>query len=167
MEIIHTGRNVLTLSFDDVKSGWEKWFLLSSDRHWDSAQCDRKLMFDHLKQAVERDAHIIDTGDFFSMMEGKYDPRKNYENLRPEYVMEDYLGAITRDAIKQLKPYADRFVLLAKGNHDQSVKKHNSIDVMTLLTDGLRDAGSNVQLGGYSGWVRFQFNGGTRTRKQL
>jgi len=168
MEIKHNSRNVMTISMD-VKAGWEQWFLLSSDRHWDSVKCDRKLMFQHLKQVKERNAYILDTGDFFDMMQGRYDPRKSYSELRPEYVMDDYLGAISRDAVKQLKPYADRFLLLGRGNHDQAVKKHNSIDVMSLLAAGLnRQPGANVQLGGYSGWVRFQFRRGKfRIRKQL
>ena len=168
MDITHTSRNVLTLSFDDVKAGWEKWFLLSSDRHWDAVNCDRKLMFQHLEQAKERDAHIIDSGDFFSMMEGRYDPRRNFDNMRKEYVMQNYLDAISDDAVKQLSPYADRFLMLGRGNHDQAVKKHNGTDVMSTLSKGLRQAGANVQLGGYSGWVRFQFmRGKQRTLKQL
>ena len=169
MNITHNSRNVLTIEMDDVKSGWEKWFLLSSDRHWDAVNCDRKLMLQHLGQAKERDAHILDTGDFFSMMEGRYDPRRNFDNMRPEYVMQNYLDAISDDAIKQLKPYADRFLLLGRGNHDQAVKKHNGTDVMSTLAKGLRGAGANVQLGGYSGWVRFQFiiSGTQKVRKQL
>jgi len=168
VNITHNSRNVLTIEMDEVKAGWEKWFLLSSDRHWDSPQCDRKLMFQHLEQAKERDAHIIDSGDFFSMMEGRYDPRRNFDNMRPEYVMTNYLDAISDDAVKQLMPYADRFLMLGRGNHDQAVKKHNGTDVMSTLSKGLRQAGANVQLGGYSGWVRFQFKrGNERTLKQL
>ena len=169
MNITHTSRNVLTLSFDDIKAGWEKWFLLSTDRHWDAVNCDRKLMFQHLEQARERDAHILDTGDFFSMMEGRYDPRRNFDNIRPEYVMKDYLGAIVKDAHNQLKEYADLFLLLGKGNHDQAVMKHNAIDVMSLLTGKMNEEeGANIQLGGYGGWVRFQFSiGNKRSRRQL
>jgi len=158
LDITHTSRNVLTLSFNDVKAGWEKYFLLSSDRHWDSVNCDRKLMFEHLKLAKERDAHIIDSGDFFDMMQGKYDPRKSYSNMRPEYLDDNYLGEIVTDAYKQLKPYADRFVMLGRGNHDQAIRKHNSIDTMSLLTGKLNEVpGAKIQLGGYSGWIRFQF----------
>jgi len=146
---------------DDVKAGWQKWFLLSSDRHWDSPNCDRKLMFQHLEQAKERDAHILDTGDFFSMMEGRYDPRRQFSNIRPEYLLDNYLGEIVADAYKQLKPYSDRFVLLGRGNHDQKVMKHNSLDVMSLLTGKLNEVpGAKIQLGGYGGWVRFQFKRG-------
>jgi len=169
MDISHNSRNVLTLQMDDVKAGWEKWFLLSSDRHWDSIKCDRKLMFEHLEQVKERDAHIIDTGDFFDMMQGRYDPRRNFSNMRPEYLMDNYLGEIVTDAHKQLKPYADRFVLLGRGNHDQAVKKHNSIDTMSLLAGKMNEEpNTKIQLGGYSGWVRFQFKRGKeRIRRVL
>lgn len=169
MEITHNSRNVLTVSMGDIGNGWSKWFLLSSDHHFDSPECDRKLMFEHLDMAVERDAHILGFGDFFSMMEGTYDPRKNYGNLRPEYKEQDYLGVIVRDAAKQIKPYSSRILMLGRGNHDQSILKHNNIDVMNnLIYDLNKEDDTNIQLGGYGGWIRFQFNaGGKRIRRQL
>lgn len=169
MEVKHTSKNVLSIVMDDVKAGWQKWFLLSSDRHWDGPKCDRKLMFEHLKKAEERNAHILDFGDFFSMMEGRYDPRRNYDDLRPEYKEKDYLGAIVRDAAKQLRPYAHLFLMIGRGNHEQSILKNNSVDVMNnLVYDLNKDDDVNIQLGGYGGWIRFQFRqGNRRTRKQL
>ena len=169
MNVTQTGKNVLTVLFDDVKSGWEQWFLLSSDRHFDSMHCDRKLMFADLNKARERNALIIDTGDFFSMMQGKYDPRKNYDDMRPEYLFQDYLGAIVEDAVAKFTDYADMFLVMGKGNHDLAIKKHNNFDVMSALVSRLNDkAKTHIQLGGYGGWVRFQFvEGNHRVRKQL
>ena len=149
MEVIHTSKNVLSIVMDDVKLGWEKWFLLSSDRHWDGPKCDRKLMFKHLEKAKQRKASILDFGDFFSMMEGRYDPRRSYDDLRPEYKEKDYLGAIVRDAAKQLRPYAPLFLMIGRGNNDQSVLKNNRVDVMNNFVYYLnKDDNVNIQLGG-------------------
>jgi hypothetical protein len=34
--------NVLDIDHE-AKAGWEQWYLLSSDRHWDNPHSDRKL----------------------------------------------------------------------------------------------------------------------------
>jgi hypothetical protein len=39
----HTHRNVATVRMGGIYSGWEQWFLLSSDRHHDNPECDQKL----------------------------------------------------------------------------------------------------------------------------
>jgi hypothetical protein len=47
------------------KSGEEFWYLLTADRHWDNPDSDWDLQIKHLKEARERDAMVIDVGDFF------------------------------------------------------------------------------------------------------
>lgn len=170
MKIVHTNRNVLTLEIDDISAGWEQYFLLSSDHHWDSINCDRELMFEHLDLAKKRNAPVFMFGDFFSLMQGRYDPRRTYDNMRPEYKQDDYLGVICRDAIEQLSPYGDIISMMGKGNHDATVLKNCNIDIMSMLVGGLnRNENTNIQLGGYSGWIRFQFrvNKTKRMRMQL
>ena len=49
-----TNPDVLTVRMDSVKAGWEQWFLLMSDVHWDNPHCNRDLFHKHLKQARER-----------------------------------------------------------------------------------------------------------------
>ena len=89
--------------------------------------------------------------------------------MRPEYLNKNYLGTIVQDAIDKYKKYANLFFLIGKGNHDRAVAKNNNFDVLTALVSGLnKEAGSSIQIGGYSGWVRFQFNcRGYRIRKHL
>jgi hypothetical protein len=156
--IKHTAGNVLTIEFDNVAVGWEQWFLLSSDRHHDSVKCDRKLQKAHLDKAVERNAYILDMGDFFDAMQGKYDPRRSYGELRPEYKTNTYLDDIVKDAADHFGPYAERILLLGRGNHDTSIIKSNGTDILSSLAHRLNsDYGGNVQVGGYGGWVRFMF----------
>lgn len=42
--------DVLTVRME-VGEGWEKWFLLMADVHWDNPHCDRPMLQRHLKQA--------------------------------------------------------------------------------------------------------------------
>jgi len=156
-------RNVLVVKFENVGEGWEKWFLLSSDRHHDSRDCNRELEREHLDLAQERDAHVLDFGDIFDAMQGKYDPRRSYPEMRGEYLemMQDgrgYLDCIVDDATAFYKPYADRFLLLARGNHETAIQSHNDTDLINRLVGKLNsEAKTQINTGEYGGWVRFMF----------
>lgn len=162
-------RNVLGVRFPYVHDGWEQYILLTSDRHHDSKWTDRELEIEHLEMVKKRNAYVIDVGDVFDAMQGKYDPRRSYRDLRPEYSVENYLDEIVDDAAKFYKPYADRFLVIARGNHEQSVLKNNGVDLISNLTHRLNtSAGTHIQAGFYGGWVKFFFNIGThRLSKNL
>lgn len=169
MRVEKNAPNVLTIRFD-VREGWEHWFLLSSDRHHDSHACNRDLELEHLEQVKKRGGHVLDFGDLFDCMQGKYDPRRSYPEMRPEYLkaMIDegigYLDVIVRDAAQFYKPYADRFLLVAQGNHESAIKSHNDTDLIERLVYKLNEGGGKVNKGAYGGWVRFMFTiGKTQT----
>ena len=150
--------NVLTIRFEDISSGWEQWILLSSDRHHDNLYCNRKLEEAHLVQAQSRGALILDFGDLFCAMQGKYDPRASKEVLREEDKVDNYLDIIVKHAIEDYAPYAENWTLIGRGNHDQNILKRHGTDLISNLVHDLRkDHGSNVVAGGYGGWVRFMF----------
>jgi hypothetical protein len=150
--------NVLTVQFKDVADGWEQWLLLSSDRHHDSARCDRDLERAQLEKAKERNALCIDAGDLFDAMQGKFDPRRSYTGLRPEYKVDTYLDEIVADAAKFYGPYAKNFILMGRGNHDQGIIKNNGVDLISNLVNRLNtDHAGHVTAGGYGGWVKFLF----------
>lgn len=156
--VVHNSKNVVSIYFDDVYEGWEQWFLLSSDRHHDSMWCDRELEKRHLEKAKERNALIIDAGDMFDVMQGKFDPRRSYRDLRPEYKADNMLDLIVEDAASFFGPYASQFVMIGRGNHDQKVLQTNGTDMISNLVHRLNtDYGGKIQPGGYGGWVRFMF----------
>jgi len=158
MRTIFDSQNVLSLYFDDVKAGWEKWFLLSSDRHHDGMKCNRVLEKAHLDKALSLDATILDFGDIFDAMQGRYDPRRSFDDVRPEFKTNKYLDAIVEDAAKFYKPYAKNFALIARGNHDSTILKNNGVDIVSNLVHRLNtEGGGNIQAGGYGGWVRLMF----------
>ena len=152
------------MRFENVRCGWEKWFLLSSDRHHDSRFSDLELAKTHLEMCQEKDAHVIDCGDFFDAMQGKYDPRRKLEDidLRILNRMQDenltYLDAITKEAVDFYEPYADRFLLISKGNHETSIARHNDVDLTSRLVYGLNSrAKTKIEMGAFGGWVKFMF----------
>lgn len=158
-------RNVLRVSFPYVHSGWEQWVLLTSDRHHDSKWNDRDFEILHLETAKKRNALIVDVGDVFDVMQGRYDPRRTYRDLRPEYTVENYLDEIVTDAAQFYKPFANNFLVIGRGNHEQAILKNNGVDLISNLVHRLNsEAGAKIQAGFYGGWVKFQFLiGGTQS----
>lgn len=160
--------NVLTVRFDDIAAGWEHWVLLTSDRHHDNIYCDRALERKHLEQAKERNAGILDFGDLFCAMQGKYDSRSNMDDIRPEDVGQDYLDRIVTHAAGDYGPYAAHWWLLGKGNHETSIRRHHGVDLTSTLAYVLNaEHGGAVALGGYGGWVRFLFTMNKTKRQQI
>ena len=110
-------RNVHRFRVDLPRVGDEQYFLLQSDVHWDNPQCDRTMLKRHLDLALKRNAPVIDIGDFFCTMQGKYDKRSNKADIRAEHQKGDYLDALVRTAANWLEPYAPILTLRGWGNH--------------------------------------------------
>lgn len=140
---------------------WEQWFLLTSDRHFDNPASDQALQLRHLDQAKERNAKVIDIGDFFCAMQGKYDPRGTKSDVRPEHNRDDYLDALVESALAMFLPYSSLFLLIGKGNHELALLKRLETDLTKRLVSGLNATGANIELGGYRGWIRLLFRCGT------
>lgn len=142
----------------DVKGSWtpgeEKNFLLVSDVHWDNPKCKRKLFNKHLEMAKEKNAKMLSFGDFFCFMQGKYDPRSNKSDIRPEHNVKNYLDAVIQSATEELTPYKDQLLLFADGNHETSILNRLETDPTRRLVEGL---GKGVYKGGYQGYIRFSF----------
>jgi hypothetical protein len=156
-----TNANVLTLRFPEFTTGFEQWFLLSSDRHHDSIYCDRKNEKKHLDEALTKEAIIFDAGDAYDLMQGKHDPRKNYDELRPEYKQGKYYDVVIDDCINFYEPYAKNWVLFGMGNHETAVIRNADTDPTTRTVLELKRRGNdNCFVGGYGGWVRLLFSSG-------
>lgn len=130
----------------------------TSDTHFDSVYCNRDLFFQDMDEAVRRDSMVCIFGDFFDAMNGRFDPRRDMSQLRPEYRRSDYYDFVVQDASEKLKPYANNIMMITPGNHELSVLKNAN----TYLTDRLigilnTQNNSNIQRGGYGGWLRLVF----------
>jgi hypothetical protein len=162
--------NVHKIRFKDIAEGWEQRVMLSGDRHHDNKHADHKLEIKHLEQAKQCNAPIIDIGDFFCLMQGKYDPRKNYTDLRPELIEGPYLDRVIDTAADFYKPYAEQFAVIGEGNHEANIKKRRETDMIARITEKLQRASkieNRAFAGGYSGWVLFTFHASTASMNTL
>lgn len=147
---------IIRIEYRLVKD-WEQWVLLTSDEHFDSRKCDRKLLKRHYDQAVERNALILNFGDFFDCMGGKYDPRTHKGDVRPEYQVADYFNALIEDAAGFLTPYKQNIGMMVQGNHEMSVLKRHEFD---LLRDLRYKLDNSFWYRKYTGWLMFRFRSG-------
>lgn len=148
-------RNIHRFTVDLPTVRDEQWFLLQSDVHWDNPHCDRALLDKHWKLAKERNAPILDNGDFFCAMQGKWDKRANKNDLRPEHQSADYLDALVRTAADALEPYKSLLTMRGQGNHETGVLKRHETNLTERLVERLKMRGAPAVLGGYSGYVVF------------
>jgi len=152
-------RNVIIVNCTSKTRAWEQWFLLRSDAHHDNPDCNQELEKHHLKQAIDRGAGILDFGDLFCAMQGKYDKRSDKAKVRAENQNGSYIDSIVKSAADFYEPYAKNWIVMGRGNHEQSIKARHETDLTERLTSIINDrAGTSIQPGGYTGWVRFSFD---------
>ena len=152
---------------DCSESGWHADFLLRSDAHHDNAHADQRLETIHLEEAEERDAGILDIGDLHCAMQGKWDRRSSTDACRPEQQQGRYLDSLIDCAAEFYEPWADRWLLLAPGNHEGSILKHHETDLTERLAERFRMRGSPVIVGSYAGFIRFKATRHGRTLSRV
>ncbi len=152
-------RNVVAVDIPyQAKKDWEFWVLLTSDRHWDNPHSDQALQRRHLEQAKLRGAPVVDVGDLFCAMQGKYDKRSSKADIRPEHLDGNYLDRLVDTAAGFFSPYAQNLVVIASGNHEESISKNHETNLIERLVSQLNAGGrGNVTHGGFAGWVFFRF----------
>lgn len=140
---------------DASDPNWSAEFLLRSDAHHDNAHADHRLELLHLEEAVERDAAILDIGDLFCAMQGRWDRRADVSQCRPEQQEGRYLDSLVECAADFYEPFADRWLFMSPGNHEGSILKHHETDLTERLAERFRMKGSPVVVGSYAGFIRF------------
>ena len=141
-----------------IETPWDKGFrqefLLTADRHWDNPQSNWELQEKHLQQAQEKGVGVLDFGDFFCAMQGRYDKRSNKSKLRKEHQTDDYLDSLISTAVDFFDPYSKNLIMISHGNHETAILKNHETDLTKRLCRGLSNPVFNM---GYSGWVIFAF----------
>lgn len=151
-------RNVIEIRVELTENmEWEQWVLLRSDVHHDNPKCDQSLEKKHLEEAIEYDAPIIDNGDLFCAMQGKWDKRADKNALREEHRGHNYFDLLVDTAADFYKPYASHFAVLGRGNHETAITSRHETDLTDRLASRLRSAGGITEASGYGGWVIFRF----------
>jgi hypothetical protein len=140
------------------KQSEDFWVLNVSDVHYDSKNCDRKLLKKHFDLAKKRNAFILINGDWLDVMGMKHDPRSIPNDIRPEYMKAggSYLDLVIQDSYEFLKNYKENIGLITYGNHETNIVRRQQIDPLKYLAALLNDGEETVKLGGYQGAVIFK-----------
>lgn len=150
MRITKHEKNVHSI---EVETG-EFRIAMLSDIHWDNPKCDRDLLRKHLDYCVQENIPIFINGDFFCLMQGRGDNRRNKSDIRPEHNNARYLDSVVETAVEWWAPYASHLVLIGYGNHETGVIKWQETDLLRRFVDLLNyKCGTMVQVGGYGGWL--------------
>ena len=144
-------RNIHEVMYD-ASGGGQLPILIISDVHYDSVECDREMLDRHMRWAHENNALVIVNGDWYDLMQGRYDPRGTKGAIRPEYVGGNYLDLVIADSVEYLAKW-DVTYIMGQGNHETNIRKRLETDVLDRTVGTLRMAGKSAWLSGYSGWV--------------
>jgi hypothetical protein len=153
---ISPGVTVINVPFTKSPE-WAQSFLLCSDRHWDNPHSNWTMQKEHLDEARMRRAGVIENGDMFCAMQGKYDRRSDKSSVRAEHQYGDYLDRLVETAVDWWQPWKDLFILCGEGNHEASIKDRHETDLIQRFCALLNANGANVVSGGFGGFVRFRF----------
>jgi UDP-2,3-diacylglucosamine pyrophosphatase LpxH len=152
MNTVKYAKNILITECSSDK----KWMMLS-DIHWDNPKCKRDTLKKHLDMAIEQDMGIVINGDFFCLMQGKWDPRRNKKDIRPEHNVHNYLDAVIEDAVDWWSPYMNNIAWIGYGNHETAIIKNTETDPLQRFVDlsNYKNKSKTVT-GGYGGWWKLQ-----------
>ena len=148
-----------------IETGGKRFKIyLLSDIHWDNPHCDREALHKHLTLAKEEGAKVAINGDFFCLMQGKYDPRRSKKDIRAEHNKVNYLDAVIEDAVNWFADFADTLIFIGYGNHETAIIKNVETDPLQRFVDLFNythKPSIPLTVGGYGGWLTLQFNSGT------
>lgn len=148
MQVIKHTRNVheIILSKDNAK------IAMLSDLHWDNPKCNHDVLLRDLEYCKENNIPIMLNGDTFCLMQGKWDPRGNKSDIRPEHNKANYLDAVIRTAVEFFSPYAHLITVVGYGNHETSILKRHETDVIERFVTLMNyENHTKIHAGGYGG----------------
>ena len=128
---------------------------LFSDIHWDSPDCDRPTLTQHFDYCLKDNRYILINGDFFDAILLKDVKRAVPHNTDHR---DNQLNVKLEEAAHFLTPYKENILFMGRGNHEESVIKHNGLDLMQMLT-ALLNAGEKHQIkyGNYANFIRINW----------
>ncbi len=163
-EVSRRGKTPLITWPDPVGMGGTRRALVQFCEHFDSIRADVPMIRKHMQEALDEGAPIIKMGDTFDACNGRYDPRRNPEGVRPEFIGPDYLDRLVSEYSSFAKPFARNIALMGRGNHELSVMKHCDTDLISRTAERLRLEGSPVITAGIGTWVICRMHVTTTTK---
>ena len=127
--------------------------LVMSDQHFDSKQCDRKMLKSHFDQAKELNSPVLMLGDWFDAMQTRNDKRSMKSSLKAAY-LNAYLDDLVDETVEFLEPYSKNIAVWAWGNHESAILRNNETRLITRAIEILRlKTKSNIMEMPYRGWI--------------
>ena len=144
----------------------ELGLLLASDIHFDEPSFDQDLFTSDFDRAKREGSRILINGDVFGcILPGDL---KRYTRGNDKGGGDGVINEALRDAEELFRPYVNQIDMIGLGNHESSVLKFHHVDVTRLLIFALsrhRDpALPPIRHGGYTGYIRYQFEGPARSQ---
>lgn len=128
---------------------------LFSDLHIDSPNFDEITFIEHATYCMNDQRYILFGGDMFDSII-RTDQKRAVNSLLEQG--DNQLNIKIDKVYELLKPYQSQILFLGRGNHEESVLKHNGIDLLEMLAKIL-NAGQKHQIvvGNYANFIRFGF----------
>src|SRR5262249_36738409 len=123
-----------------------------------------KLLHEHLREAKDRNALVIDAGDFYEVISGAGDPRSSKGTIREEHVKVNYLDRLVDDGVDEFNTYLGNLLYIGTGNHGQAATIAKEPDIPQRFgakATSKRAGLPPIHRAGYTGWIRFMFERGT------
>lgn len=161
-EVTTNGPGSCTIAFtgDYRRKDFVQTVLVTGDRHWDNVDSDQRLQKKHLDYALEHNIPVIDNGDFFCLMQGKYDPRSSKSKLRPEHQGSKYFDLVHDTAVDFFTPYAPIMASIGYGNHETACIRKHETDILANFIRNMNAQGNGqCHQSGYRGFVNLTFQG--------
>jgi len=154
---IRIDKNIILSDFVAPTNKHTQKICLMSDLHWDNPKCDRVKLKRDLDFCLKNSIPVAINGDFFCMMQGKYDPRRNKKDILPEHNVVNYIDAVIEDAVEWFKPYAHLIEFIGYGNHETGIIKNLETDPLARFVDLLNhEMKTTIVTGGYGGWYKIR-----------
>ena len=128
---------------------------LFSDPHIDSPNFDETTFIEHANYCMNDQRYMLFGGDMFDSII-RTDQKRAVNSLLEQG--DNQLNIKIDKVYELLKPYQSQILFLGRGNHEESVLKHNGIDLLEMLAKIL-NAGQKHQIvvGNYANFLRFNW----------
>lgn len=128
---------------------------LFSDPHIDNPNFDEPTFVAHAHYCLNDQRYILCGGDIFDSII-RTDQKRAVNSLLEKG--DNQLNIKLDKAYELLKPYQSQILFLGRGNHEESILKHNGIDLLEMLAK-LLNAGQKhkIVVGNYANFLRFNW----------
>ena len=128
---------------------------LFSDPHIDSPNFDESTFIEHANYCLNDQRYIMFGGDMFDSII-RTDQKRAVNSLLEKG--DNQLNIKIDRVYELLKPYQNQILFFGRGNHEESILKHNGLDLLEMLAKVL-NAGQKHQIivGNYANFIRFSW----------